>query len=209
LIAYKFLRAGAVGPFSDFRWPVSADGRPGPWVAPGDPALCRRGVHACRVPDLPWWLATELWAVELAGPVATYAHKVSAPRGRLVRRIERWSPDVRREYVQTCAWRARDRALEALDRASGGAATERLAACATLEAVLDVSRPLADAVPAARVSLTMAADGALAALRDMPAMGAYVAAHAAGRIDGREGLAAERSWQGDWLRQRLELEDAR
>jgi len=43
----------------------------------------------------------------------------------------------------------------------------------------------------------------------MPAMGAYVAAHAAGRIDGREGLAAERSWQGDWLRQRLELEDAR
>ena len=28
-------------------------------------------------------------------------------------------------------------------------------------------------------------------------------------IDGRQALAAERCWQGDWLRQRLELEDVR
>ena len=66
--AYKFLRPGAVGPFSGHRWPVPAGGDPGAWVeAAGGPALCR-GVHGCRVADLPWWVQEELWEAEFDAP---------------------------------------------------------------------------------------------------------------------------------------------
>jgi hypothetical protein len=63
VIAYKFLREGPIGPFSGFQWPER-----GVWVRTReDPASCRAGIHACRVRDLPWWLANELWEIELDG----------------------------------------------------------------------------------------------------------------------------------------------
>jgi hypothetical protein len=193
VIAYKFLRPGAVGPFSGFRWP-----RPGRWVeASGAPQRCRRGVHACRVSDLPWWLAEELWEVELDGEIVAYPHKIAAPRGRLVRRIDGWTPDARRDYVHACAWRARDRAVEAVH----GAAAERLAGCTTLEAVQEAGRELA--VGDARIAVTMAADAAEGALAGLAAMGAYVAAHAARQAGGADAMDAERRWQAAWLAGRL------
>jgi hypothetical protein len=197
VIAYKFLRPGAVGPFSGFRWP-----RPGRWVeASGAPLRCRRGVHACQVEHLPWWLADELWEVELAGEVVAYPHKLAAPRGRLVRRVDRWTAAASRDYVHACAWRARDRAVEAADAAAG----ERLAGCATLEALRETARELAGTGPHARVVLIMAADGAQAALAELPAMGAYVAAHAARQSGGEAAMDAERRWQAGWLVERLGL----
>ena len=67
MIAYKFLRAGRVGPFSAFQWP-----EPDVWVrAAPELAACRRGIHACRPSDLPWWLADELWEIELRRPGPT------------------------------------------------------------------------------------------------------------------------------------------
>ena len=46
MLAYKFLRPGAVGPFSGFVWPA------GEWVTAGDaPAPCRTGIHACQLPQ--------------------------------------------------------------------------------------------------------------------------------------------------------------
>ena len=83
VIAYKFLRAGAVGPFSGFPWPV-ANGGPGDWVAAGDPALCRRGVHACRDPDLPWWPARAVGDRARRSGRRRRAQSVGA-RGRLLR----------------------------------------------------------------------------------------------------------------------------
>ena len=140
--AYKFLRPGAIGPFSGVRWPTPRGSAPGPWVdADGAPIRCRRGVHACRLQDLPWWLAEELWEAELTGDIVAYPHKVAGPRGRLVRRVDGWTGAARRDYVHACAWRARDRALEALD----APAAERLRACATLEEVLAIARELAEA----------------------------------------------------------------
>ena len=200
--AYKFLQPGAVGRFSGFRWPQPEGHAPGPWVhAAGAPATCRQGVHACRIDDLPWWLGPELWEVELAGELRAYAHKVAAPRGRLLARIEGWTGAAQREYAKACAWRARDRGVEALD----GASAERLAACASLEEVQVTARALADAAPTARIALIMAADGAMAAVSELPAMGAYVAAHAARHAAGDEAMAAERRWQAAWLAERLEL----
>jgi hypothetical protein len=104
LQAYKFLRVGAVGPFSGFVWPV------GEWVEGGAASLCVGGVHACRVHDLPYWLGQELWEVELDGGVRRERRKLVAPRGRLDRRIDGWNAAARARFAEACARRARERA---------------------------------------------------------------------------------------------------
>ena len=117
MIAYKFLCAGGVGPFSGYKWPLPRDGGAGPWVASTpDPVLCHRAVHACRVSDLPWWLHDELWEAELDGAVTAGRHKVMAPRGRLVRRIDAWDPVCAQRLADACAERARDHAVTAVYR---------------------------------------------------------------------------------------------
>jgi hypothetical protein len=99
--AYKFLREGRVGPFTGFRW------EPGEWVETSGPALCDRGVHACRTRDLPFWINTELWEIELDGEVAEGERKLVAERGRLVRRVEGWDTDAAQALADSCAARAR------------------------------------------------------------------------------------------------------
>ena len=201
MIAYKFLRAGRIGPFSAFEWP-----EPGTWVhAPRELAACRRGIHACRPCDLPWWLADELWEIELDGRVQADEHKIIAPAGRLRAQIEKWTPECAQEYADACAWRARERAVSALARAGHPHEAHRLATCGTLDDVLVAARQLADAIPDTRISLTIAGDGAVRALTGAPPTSAYIAAHAAMRVDGAAGYAAERAWQSRWLVERLDL----
>jgi hypothetical protein len=205
MIAYKFLRSGRIGPFSAFHWP-----EPGIWVrAPRDLAACRRGIHACRPSDLPWWLADELWEIELDGPVDPDEHKLIAPAGRLRARIEAWTPACAQEYANACAWRAQERAVQALTRAGHADEARELATRATLDDVLVAARRLADAVPETRINLTIAGDGAFRALTGAPPTSAYIAAHAAMRLDGTAGYAAERAWQSKWLVERLGLNDER
>jgi hypothetical protein len=99
VIAYKFLAAGSVGPFSGFAWPT---GTPGPWVeASGTAHACFAGVHGCSVEHLPFWLHEELWEIELEAPVAA-EHKLVAPRGRLVRRVDAWDAGARLAYGASC-----------------------------------------------------------------------------------------------------------
>jgi glycosyltransferase involved in cell wall biosynthesis len=201
MIVYKFLRAGRIGPFSAFQWP-----EPGVWVyAPRDPAACRRGIHACRPGDLPWWLADELWEIELAGQVEPDEHKVIATAGRLRAQIDAWTPACAQEYADACAWRARDRAVQALTRAGHRRAAHRLATRRTLDDVLAAAQRLAKHIPDSRISLTMAGGGARRALTGVPPTAAYIAAHAAMRLDGPAGYAAERAWQSQWLIERLGL----
>ena len=107
MIAYKFLREDGAGLFTSFAWPA-----PGEWVeAPAEE--CRSGVHACRVGDLPFWVARNLWEVELDGEVYEGRTKVVATRGRLVRRIEQWDEEARDDYVAMCAERAHELAASA------------------------------------------------------------------------------------------------
>ena len=199
MIAYKFLRAGRIGPFSAFQWP-----EPGERVyAERDLAACKRGVHACRPSDLPWWLADELWEVELDGPVQVDEHKIIAPSGRLRSQIEEWTPACAQQYAHACAWRAHERAIQALARAGQRQAARELADCATLDHVQVASRRLAEDIPETRISVRIAGDGAMVALTGAPAASAYIAAHAAKRLDGADGYAAERAWQSHWLAERL------
>jgi hypothetical protein len=201
VIAYKFLRSGRVGPFSGFQWPepdVRVDTAP-------EVTVCRRGIHACRRSDLPWWLADELWEIELDGPVRVEEHKIIAVAGRLRSRIEAWTPACAQEYADACAWRAQGRAVAELAHAGYRRAARQLAACATLDDALVAARRLADDIPETRISLTIAGDGAVRALTGAPPTSAYIAAHAAMRVDGPAGYAAERAWQSQWLVDRLGL----
>jgi hypothetical protein len=204
MIAYKFLRSGRIGPFSGFPWP-----EPGEWVrADCDMVACRRGIHACRIRDLPWWLSDELWEIELGGDVRIDEHKIFAPSGRLRSQVAGWTPECAQEYADACAWRARERAVQALTRAEHPTAAARLVACPTLDDVLLVARRLAEDIPDSRISLTIAGDGAVRALTGAPPTSAYIAAHAAMRLDGADGYAAERAWQSRWLAERLGLSAA-
>jgi hypothetical protein len=166
---------------------------------------CRRGIHACRVADLPWWLADELWEIELDGPIQVDQHKILAPAGRLRSQVQGWTPECAQEYADACAWRAHGRAVEALTRVGRASAADELAACPTLDEVLLVARRLAKALPDTKISLTIAGDGAFRALTGAPPPSAYIAAHAAMRLDGADGYAAERAWQSRWLAERLGL----
>jgi hypothetical protein len=201
MIAYKFLRSGRIGPFSAFQWP-----EPGVWVrAPRDLVACQRGIHACRPSDLPWWLADELWEIQLDGPVQSDEHKIIAPAGQLRSQIEAWTPKCAQEYADACARRAQERAVQALTRAGHPDEARRLGACATLDDVLVAARQLAEDIPETRINLTIAGDGAFRALTGAPPTSAYIAAHAAMRLDGAAGYAAERTWQSRWLAERLDL----
>ena len=103
MIAYKFLDDGAVGPFTGFCWPVDE------WVEADGVDLCREGIHACRLRDLPVWLARELWEIELDGDVVEQELKLVAPRGRLMHRIDEWNDEVADEFGRFCARRTRER----------------------------------------------------------------------------------------------------
>ena len=205
MIAYKFLRAGGVGPFSRYAWPLPRDGGAGVWVvAPRDAVLCHNAVHACRVRDLPWWLHDELWEAELDGTISAGRHKVMAPRARLLRRIEGWDAACAQRFADACAERARDHAATALDRTDASALAADLRRATTPREVRETIRA-ARPPEAARVAVTMAGDAALRALGGAAVVTAYIAAHAAARAGGPEAMAAERQWQADWLRAALRL----
>jgi hypothetical protein len=205
MVAYKFLRSGRIGLFSRFSWPD-----PGTWVeASGDIDTCRSGIHACRTEDLPWWLADELWEIELRDPTRVDGHKLVATAGCLRSQVEGWTPACAQEYAEACAWRARDRAVQALRQAGHAPAADELVRCETLDHMLAAARQLGEDLPDSRISLTIAGDGALRALTGAAPTSAYIAAHAAMRLDGPAGYAAEREWQSRWLADRLGLRTKR
>jgi hypothetical protein len=104
--AYKFLTTGGLGVFSRFAWPLP-NGGPGAWVE-SEAMTCLAGVHACRPADLPYWVASALYEIELDGRIEEGDLKVVAARGRLTRRIDEWNDETREEYSQMCIARARE-----------------------------------------------------------------------------------------------------
>lgn len=105
IIAYKFLRHGSVGPFSEARWASR-----GEWLeAVGPLEPCVNGIHACRAEALAYWFDDELWQAELDGDIADEGTVLVARRGRLVDRVVGW-PAVARVFADQCAQRTRERA---------------------------------------------------------------------------------------------------
>jgi hypothetical protein len=217
--AYKFLRAGAVAPFSGFEWPQPAGDVPGEWVETAAPAeLCRSGVHACRESQLPRWLDEELWRIELDGDVIEEHDSLVASRGRLLSRVERWDAEAARAFAEACAWRAREHAAVELYLARLWAEAAALEQAATLAAVVEAAseghlaatasraRRAASVVYAAMTTAEhAAARPGVYAYMSWVAFAGYGAAVTAGhRAPG--GDLVERQLQAVWLADRLALD---
>lgn len=212
MLAYKFLAAGAVAPFTGRSWPLPSAGLPGAWLVAPDGDLARRGVHACREEDLSLWPDEELWVVELDGPFLAAPHQIVAARGRLLRRVEAWNEETARAYAVACAFRARDLVAEALDAAHLGAEASDLRACADLASIQARATAIAgDAPPEEPRGLAAyAAGSAMRARQGRYPEASLQHAHLGAALAGSEGGAArERAWQSRWLAARLCLEGAR
>ncbi len=104
MIAYKCLRAGAVGPFSGFHWPEPGPEGPSPWIE-SEPSRCASGIHACTPEQLPYWLNWELWRVELDGEIEQGETKLVAERGRLLARVDAWGAELQDAFCRACSER--------------------------------------------------------------------------------------------------------
>jgi len=205
VIAWKLLAAGAIGPYTQFRWPVPSGGAPGEWVhAPAGPP--ERGVHACRPADLPYWFQPELWRVELDGPLLEAPYQVIAPRGRLLERVAAWDAAAARALAEACAWRTRERVMAALRRAGFAEDAGRLASCADLPALGAAGAALAPRGGLAARLGGYLGDAAALAGKGSAGGAAFVAAHVAQVAEGSSAaFAEERSLQARWLAERLRL----
>lgn len=171
MLAYKFLE-GDRSVFTGWQWQLPEPGLPGAWLeVDGELVLCGNGVHACTAAQLPPWLGSDLWTIELDGNIVDAGAALVAARARLLQRVDDWDAASQTRFAQDCA----DRAA----RAAGG--TEEL-----LE--------LADAIRA------MAAAGQAAGAGYWSAVlaGRSASGRREGLVyDGA--FAAERTAQAEWL----------
>ena len=197
MLAWKFFAAGAVAPFTGVPWPLPSESARAGWVegAPGD----GKGVHACSLEDLPYWLDQELWEVELDGPVTRAGRQLVASRGRLVARVAAW-PGAQDVFTRACIERTRQRVLEGLLEAGCTEDAERLTAQHDLDAERDAAFAIAQSGPAFAGYLFDAIRR-----RPYPGLCAYIAANAAASRDGRRGHDEERAMQVQWLAGHLGL----
>ncbi|MCC7538925.1 MAG: hypothetical protein IT379_22055 [Deltaproteobacteria bacterium] len=115
--AWTFLR----GDSRDASWPRVSGSAPGAWRLPDEGAP---GVTVAVREDLAWWIAEELWEVEVAGPRVAAGNAVFVRAARLVRRVDRWGPDVWEPFVIRC----KHVALRAVSGSRWAEATTDLAA---------------------------------------------------------------------------------
>ncbi len=203
--AWKFLDERGWGMITGFAWPP-----PGEWVTVDGPLEdCVRGIHACRLTDLGWWLSAQLWEIELAGDHLEGQHAVVASRGRLVRPVEGW-PAVGGELAAWATWRCRDRTAELWQPVDPGVAAA-LRRASTIDALAGVAHqlPVATGRPEQEAAAYLAAHLA-AGSNPVPACvnGAQSAAHhalATGAGPADAAFAAEREAQSRWLADRLAL----
>jgi hypothetical protein len=106
--AYKVLKDGR-SEFTGWRWPLPAADAPGEWVhAEGPIALCVNGIHASTPEQLPHWIGTELWEIELAGDILDDEAALVASQARLLRRVDAWDEPMRGRFAEMCLQRARE-----------------------------------------------------------------------------------------------------
>jgi hypothetical protein len=205
VIAYKFLRPGRRGPFSDFAWPQ------GEWVeADGPLEECRSGIHACRPGQLAYWLGPELWELELDGEIVEAPLKLVARRGRLARPVAAWDDAARLELGEECVRRiARYAVLELreLGLEGDGERLEHAGTVAELAAVASRVAETARGGDAADLA-AFVGDALGYAEAGHVAAAAFIAAHAAelhSPVGVDDPFGAERAEQSRWLAARLRL----
>jgi hypothetical protein len=212
-LAWKFLDERSRGIFSGFTWPRPGAGHEvGAWVDSGDVVACERGVHACDLHDLAWWMSAQLWEIELDGPVIADLQKVVAPRGRLVRLVAEW-PSIGGELAEWAVWRVRDHVAYVLDAVGDPSLAERVRLAHSLSASVEaIAGSGHDSKSAAGVAIAQLIDAA----DDVgnPILACHDAARAAGHTATityrsietyKSAFAAERLLQSRWIAARLGL----
>jgi hypothetical protein len=205
MIAYKFLQAQRVSPFSGFKW------QPDEWVRVDGPLVpCQSGVHACNTDQLAYWLMDELWAIELAGEIQVDELQLVAERGRLAGRIDSFG-ETSAELAELCLRRVALHAAAELRDASLDAEASELDA-ASPEELVEAARRAVRAADAARApvasKLAQYVEDAVEWADALPPSGvAFVAAYSAASRSRQQGdaFAAERLLQSRWLADRLAL----
>ena len=222
--AYKFLKKGRVGPYSDFQWPDIGIELP---AVKGSLELCKNGYHFPRNSYLPRWIEAELYEVEIGGERIDDDDKFCV-RGpvRLVRRLDGWDEKNQRLFACDCAERALtrtekpdERSVKAVEVArlyahgqvneEGLMAAERAAISAYSVAYRAYRAAHRAAYRAAYRAADSAADSAADRVADRVAYGAaYGAADsvahsaadsAADSAAWRAAYGAERKWQSELL----------
>jgi hypothetical protein len=84
--------------------------------AEGPLELCVNGIHACTAAQTPFWLADELWAVELDGEILETEVALIASRARLAEPIRAWDEAARVAFCTDCAERAERRTIQPASR---------------------------------------------------------------------------------------------
>ncbi|HET6984142.1 MAG TPA: hypothetical protein VFI53_18500 [Myxococcaceae bacterium] len=195
--AWKFLDTGRIAPFGGHTWPAPTGDAPGDWVRfPG------REIFACRLEDLPWWIAAELWEVELEPPVRALETQLAAAAGRLLRRVAGWDGQTLRAYGAAAAERARELAIQSLTR---DGRTEEAQALARARSMLELSRVAAGYAGegGVRLSANLAgyvAESSMRASEGAAAAAANIAANAAViALADPSAFHRERQWQARWI----------
>src|SRR5262252_1917652 len=205
MIAFKFLATGGVGPFTGFAWPTPTSSSPGAWVEVPSDALPDRGIHACLTDDLSFWLAEELWIVELEDPVQRSLDQLISGRGRLLQRTA-WAREVASELGKACTFKARDAAAQLLRSNGSVLDADRLLSCPDLVELQKVARQISEPCKTDRLAnlVGYVADAATFANIGDIATVTYVAAELARASTGLiAASAAERAWEGRWIAERL------
>lgn len=230
LRGYKWLSRGAVDPDTSLAWDW-AD--PDPCSDDDAPEM----VFATSIDGLPYRIDDELWEVELTDVLgatpfpeqASYGwpevfeeheQRILARRGRLLRRVNVWTPEVAREFALDCARVAREHALTSLREAGrvlrvGSEPPVPGARAEVAERELVLLEQVENQVAIWREALSADAFG-ISHPADAYAAAAAAARAAASTLDppggGRdELLSAERAYaderrrQARWLRERLGL----
>ena len=204
--AWKFLVTGRIAPFGGHTWPAPRSGAPGEWLRfPG------REIFACRLEDLPWWIAPELWEVELEAPIRALETQVAAPAGRLIRQVSAWDATALRAYGVACAERARDLAAEALTRDGRLEEAQALGRARSMLELCRIARGLAGDART-RLSANLAgyvAESSMRASEGAAAAAANIGANAAVMALGDPAVfARERAWQAQWIAERAGIASA-
>ncbi|MBS2025638.1 MAG: hypothetical protein JST92_24835 [Deltaproteobacteria bacterium] len=202
MIAYKFLERGARDILTGVKWPVPAEGAPGAWVqgTKGAP------ITASHTKDLGWWATDELFRVELDGELREAPTQLYAARGRLIARVEAWTPALVTEFMHVCLHRVRDFAVEELRAKGEDLNAEALSRGNTIAELQQLSGSLAISDALARDLVGYVADACRFALRpSMTCTSLAQTTAAVAKSTLLQSFADERAWQSRWITQRLGL----
>jgi hypothetical protein len=181
---------------------------PGAWVEAPPESLPAKGVHACLVEQLPYWLDDELWEIELDGVIQRTPMQLTASRARLLQRVAQWTPGLVQEFGEACAFRARDSAADLLKQNGRRSDADQLTAFPSVSELARAARAMSAQSKTdffANVAGYVADAATFARICDA-GTASYVAADLARACSGSTQAAVrERTWQGRWIAERLQL----